>query len=68
MPLRHTMVIHSKLFQTHHITVFYYLTYEGAVDLDSIENEHQRMAVKTQINSFGQTPSQVSSTRVLMDC
>ena len=39
--------------------VFYYLTYEGAIDIDSIEDEGQRRATEAQINNFGQTPSQV---------
>jgi WD40 repeat protein len=39
--------------------VFYYLTYEGAVDMDAIEDEGQRRATEAQINNFGQTPSQL---------
>ncbi|KAK9837038.1 hypothetical protein WJX84_000368 [Apatococcus fuscideae] len=39
--------------------VFFYLTYEGAVDMDSIPDAHQRKAVEDQISNFGQTPSQV---------
>ena len=39
--------------------VFYYLTYEGAVDLDAIEDPKQRKALETQIDHFGQTPSQL---------
>eukprot|EP01119_Soliformovum_irregulare_P006368 TRINITY_DN1829_c0_g1_i4.p1 TRINITY_DN1829_c0_g1~~TRINITY_DN1829_c0_g1_i4.p1 ORF type:complete len:2863 (-),score=933.99 TRINITY_DN1829_c0_g1_i4:39-8627(-) len=39
--------------------VFYYLTYEGSVDLDAIDNEKQRTATKAQINNFGQTPTQL---------
>ena len=39
--------------------VFYYLTYEGAVDLGTLEDEDQRKAVETQIINFGQTPSQI---------
>eukprot|EP00761_Pharyngomonas_kirbyi_P004206 gb/GECH01004210.1/.p1 GENE.gb/GECH01004210.1/~~gb/GECH01004210.1/.p1 ORF type:complete len:1518 (+),score=360.33 gb/GECH01004210.1/:1-4554(+) len=41
------------------MNVFYYLTYEGAVDIDEIENQMEREAVITQINNFGQTPHQV---------
>lgn len=37
--------------------VFYYLTYEGCVDLDSISNIVTRNAVESQIKHFGQTPS-----------
>ena len=39
--------------------VFYYLTYEGAVDLDAIEDPQERLAIETQILNFGQTPAQV---------
>eukprot|EP01080_Neovahlkampfia_damariscottae_P005271 gene5271-8889_t len=39
--------------------VFYYLTYEGAVDWSSITNEMQRKATVAQISNFGQTPHQL---------
>lgn len=39
--------------------VFYYLTYEGAIDLDQLTKESEKLAFQTQINEFGQTPSQV---------
>ncbi|XP_065829708.1 lipopolysaccharide-responsive and beige-like anchor protein isoform X2 [Oscarella lobularis] len=39
--------------------VFYYLTYEGSVDLDAIEDPIIRKAVEDQIRNFGQTPSQL---------
>ncbi|XP_051118042.1 BEACH domain-containing protein B isoform X2 [Andrographis paniculata] len=39
--------------------VFYYLTYEGAVNLDEIEDDLQRSAIEDQILNFGQTPIQV---------
>ena len=39
--------------------VFYYLTYEGAVDMDALEDEEQRNAIETQIVNFGQTPTQI---------
>ncbi|KAK1395990.1 Beach domain-containing protein b [Heracleum sosnowskyi] len=39
--------------------VFYYLTYEGAVDLDLVEDELQRSAIEDQIANFGQTPIQI---------
>jgi len=39
--------------------VFYHLTYENAVDLDSMENEADRNATKDQIIHFGQTPPQL---------
>ena len=42
------------------INVFYYLTYEGAVNLDVLEPKMRR-AVEAQIQFFGQTPSQLLS-------
>jgi WD40 repeat protein len=39
--------------------IFYYLTYEGAVDIDSIKDPMQRKAFEKQIENFGQTPSQL---------
>lgn len=39
--------------------VFYYLTYEGAVDLDNISDEAERKSIETQITNFGQTPTQI---------
>ncbi|XP_062513649.1 neurobeachin-like isoform X2 [Corticium candelabrum] len=39
--------------------VFYYLTYEGSVDLDAIEDVVTRRAVEMQIRHFGQTPAQL---------
>ncbi|XP_062098924.1 BEACH domain-containing protein B isoform X2 [Humulus lupulus] len=39
--------------------VFYYLTYEGAVDLDTMEDDLQRSAIEDQIANFGQTPIQI---------
>ena len=36
--------------------VFYYLTYEGAVDIDAIDDELVREATIAQIHNFGQTP------------
>eukprot|EP00850_Spirogloea_muscicola_P002042 SM000007S21002 [mRNA] locus=s7:1425419:1443445:- [translate_table: standard] len=39
--------------------VFYYLTYEGAVDLESLEDPLERAAVEDQIANFGQTPMQL---------
>ncbi|XP_023310795.1 neurobeachin [Anoplophora glabripennis] len=38
---------------------FYYLTYEGSVDLDSIQDKLMREAIENQIRNFGQTPSQL---------
>ncbi|XP_015579782.2 BEACH domain-containing protein B isoform X1 [Ricinus communis] len=39
--------------------IFYYLTYEGAADLDTMEDELQRSAIEDQIANFGQTPIQI---------
>ncbi|XP_077235133.1 WD-40 repeat family protein / beige-like protein [Tasmannia lanceolata] len=39
--------------------VFFYITYEGAVDIDKISNPVQQRATQDQIAYFGQTPSQL---------
>ena len=39
--------------------VFYYLTYEGALNLTSIENPTMREGLEQQMISFGQTPAQL---------
>ncbi|XP_066592633.1 neurobeachin isoform X4 [Prorops nasuta] len=39
--------------------VFYYLTYEGSVELDQIVDPVMREAIENQIKNFGQTPSQL---------
>ena len=39
--------------------VFYYCTYEGAVNLDAILDVEEREAVEGMINNFGQTPCQL---------
>ncbi|XP_062241401.1 neurobeachin isoform X1 [Platichthys flesus] len=41
------------------LNVFHYLTYEGSVNLDSITDHSLREATEAQIQSFGQTPSQL---------
>ncbi|CAM9346093.1 unnamed protein product, partial [Ectocarpus fasciculatus] len=41
--------------------VFYYLTYENAIQLDKIEDPLQREAAKSQVIHFGQTPTQLLS-------
>ncbi|XP_033871254.3 lipopolysaccharide-responsive and beige-like anchor protein isoform X1 [Acipenser ruthenus] len=41
------------------LNVFYYLTYEGTVNLSSIGDPVLREAVEAQIRSFGQTPCQL---------
>eukprot|EP00850_Spirogloea_muscicola_P020769 SM000226S07410 [mRNA] locus=s226:160492:175617:+ [translate_table: standard] len=42
--------------------VFFYMTYEGAVDIDKITDSVQRKATQDQIAYFGQTPSQLLTT------
>ncbi|KAI4307513.1 hypothetical protein L6164_030691 [Bauhinia variegata] len=39
--------------------IFYYLTYEGAADLETMEDDLQRAAIEDQIANFGQTPIQI---------
>ena len=39
--------------------VFFYLTYAGSVDIDSIDNVALRKATEDQIANFGQTPMQL---------
>ncbi|XP_065209719.1 neurobeachin isoform X2 [Planococcus citri] len=39
--------------------VFYYLTYEGSIDIDGISDPVMREAIENQIRNFGQTPSQL---------
>ncbi|KAM0901342.1 hypothetical protein ACQ4PT_020040 [Festuca glaucescens] len=39
--------------------VFFYITYEGTVDIDKIADPVQRQAMQDQIAYFGQTPSQL---------
>uniref|UniRef100_A0A8D3C258 Neurobeachin n=1 Tax=Scophthalmus maximus TaxID=52904 RepID=A0A8D3C258_SCOMX len=41
------------------LNVFHHLTYEGSVNLDSITDPSLREATEAQIQSFGQTPSQL---------
>ncbi|KAF1492546.1 Neurobeachin-like protein 2, partial [Eudyptula minor novaehollandiae] len=41
------------------LNIFYYCTYEGAVDLDAIADETQRKALEGIISNFGQTPCQL---------
>ncbi|XP_041045681.1 neurobeachin-like protein 2 isoform X1 [Carcharodon carcharias] len=41
------------------LNVFYYCTYEGAVDLDAIADETERKALEGIISNFGQTPCQL---------
>ncbi|XP_050527638.1 protein FAN-like isoform X2 [Daktulosphaira vitifoliae] len=39
--------------------VFYYLCYEGAVDLNNVRDWYQRHALEIQIMEFGQIPKQI---------
>ncbi|KAJ2160579.1 hypothetical protein GGF46_002175, partial [Coemansia sp. RSA 552] len=39
--------------------VFYYLTYEGAVNIDAISDPMERASIESQIHYFGQTPTQL---------
>jgi hypothetical protein len=39
--------------------LFYYLTYEGAVDLDAIDDPIQKLSFEVQIREFGQCPKQL---------
>ena len=40
-------------------SVFHFLSYEGSVDLDKIKDDVDRIATESQIQNFGQTPSQL---------
>ena len=42
--------------------MFYYLTYEDAVDIDEIQDPIMKRAVEVQIANFGQCPSQLFIT------
>ncbi|CAG8779797.1 13709_t:CDS:2, partial [Acaulospora morrowiae] len=39
--------------------VFYYLTYEGAINIDNIQDPVERKSIEQQIYHFGQTPTQL---------
>src|SRR3990167_1876435 len=41
------------------IKVFYYITYEGAVDIEKVYDPRERRSIEDQINEFGQTPHQL---------
>ncbi|CAL1545577.1 unnamed protein product [Lymnaea stagnalis] len=41
------------------LDVFYYVTYEGAVDLDAIQDPKERLSVEGMIRNFGQSLSQL---------
>ena len=44
---------------TRAINVFYYLCYEGVVNLDLLTNPTDRAAIEKQIQNYGQIPSQL---------
>ena len=41
------------------MNIFFPLTYEDAINLDSIEEADERISFETQIAHFGQNPSQI---------
>src|SRR3990167_3156190 len=41
------------------LNVFYFLTYEGSIDIDCIDDPIEKDSVISQINNFGQTPKQI---------
>lgn len=43
------------------VNTFYYLTYQGNVNLNMIQDGSLRDAIETQIKHFGQTPSQLTT-------
>ena len=40
--------------------VFHHFTYEGSVNIDTIDDPLEKSAIKAQIGNFGQTPSQLT--------
>ena len=48
--------------------VFHHLFYEGAVDIDKIEDPVKRNATISFIHNFGQMPKQVQSSVCLVNC
>jgi hypothetical protein len=44
------------------INTYYYLTYENALDLDTITDPKEKVSIESQIIHFGQCPSQLFST------
>ncbi|ERE81078.1 neurobeachin-like protein 1 [Cricetulus griseus] len=49
------------------LNVFYYCSYEGAVDLDALTDEKERKALEGMINNFGQTPCQLLKITISMN-
>ncbi|CAH8845465.1 unnamed protein product [Trichobilharzia szidati] len=41
------------------LNVFNFVTYEGAIDLDKIDNTFERQAMESMIQNFGQIPTQL---------
>lgn len=41
------------------MNLYYYLTYEDAIDLEKIDDPVQKTSIEAQIIHFGQTPSQL---------
>ena len=41
------------------LNVFYFLTYEGAIEMQSIPEQNERCAILDQINEYGQCPRQL---------
>jgi hypothetical protein len=41
------------------LNLFYYLTYEDAIDLKEIKDDQTRISNEAQIMHFGQTPTQI---------
>ena len=39
--------------------LFHPMTYEGTVDIDQVDDPNERASLETQMNEFGQTPSQI---------
>lgn len=59
--LPHSSFLQDHIFQSigFSVLVFYYLCYEGAVDLDEIKELTARHAIEVQISEFGQIPKQL---------
>ncbi|VDQ01437.1 unnamed protein product [Trichobilharzia regenti] len=46
------------------LNVFNFVTYEGAIDLDKIDNAFERQAMESMIQNFGQIPTQLLKVRL----
>lgn len=58
MPL-HSSITPTLFTSIQAANIFYYLTYEGAVDLENMDDMLQKSAIEDQIANFGQTPIQI---------